>query len=532
METSRVTASIRKEVHYGDRVIDCYAERPGSIDAMLAASVRRAGGSIALEDGDLAISYDQLELHAARLAGALQGRGVARGDRVAIILDNRPEFLIGLLACAKLGAIAVPMGIRLRRPEIEFICRDCDPRAVIHEAELEQHLPELAAVPCFAVAGDPTRSERFETLLAEGSPIAPIAVAEDDPFCIMYTSGTTGRPKGAVITHLSMVHSCMHWVDRLGLPTGISTVLAIPASHVSGLGGVVMPFLFLGGRVILTRGFKAGHLIDLLVAKRVEHALLVPAMYNLCLRDERIQNADLGAWRWAVYGGAPMPEPTIRRFAEILPQLHMCNAYGATETTSPATIMDPGQGTARSDSIGRTVACGDIRVMDENGCEVPPGQPGELFIAGPMIVREYWRNAEATRAAFPSGYWRSGDIGAIDADGYVRIFDRKKDMINRGGYKVFAAEVENVLSDHPDIVESAVVGAPDDVLGEVVVAFIQAAGEIDVAAVKAFCAERMADYKVPGHLVVRTAPLPRNANGKLQKDVLRGAIPALPRRST
>jgi long-chain acyl-CoA synthetase len=524
---------IRKEVHYGDRVVDCYEERHASVQALVAAAVASAGDRVAVEDGELLLTYDALESRVARLAGAFRARGVASGDRVAIILDNRAEFVITLLACVRLNAIAVPMGTRLRGPEIAFICRDSEPRLVIHEAALAGQLPGDAAMPGLArvaVAGDPAAADSFERLMAEAEPVDPAPVAEDDPFCIMYTSGTTGRPKGAVITHLGVVHSCMHWVERLGLTEGISTLLVIPVSHVSGLAGVLMPLLHLGGRIIMMRTFKAAALVDIMAAKRVEHALLVPAMYNLCLRDEAILEADLGAWRWAVYGGAPMPEPTIRRFAEILPRLHMCNAYGATETSSPVTIMAPGKGLERSDSIGRTVACGDVRVMDEAGREVPPGQSGELFIAGPMVVPGYWRNEEATRAGFASGYWRSGDIGSIDDEGYVRIFDRKRDMIIRGGYKVFPAEVENVLCDHPGVVEAAVIGAPDEVLGEIVVAFVQSAADgVEADALTRFCAERMADYKVPDRLRIRTEPLPRNANGKLQKDELRREIPDLAR---
>jgi long-chain acyl-CoA synthetase len=519
---------IRKEVHYGDRVVDCYEERHASVQAMFTAAVESSSDRVAVEDGELALTYAALESEVGKLTGALHARGVGPGDRVAVILDNRAEFVITLLACVRLNAIAVPMGTRLRGPEIEFICRDSEPRMVIHEAALAGQLP--GDVAAFAVAGDPAAPGSFEALMAEAEPVEPAPVAEDDPFCIMYTSGTTGRPKGAVITHLGVVHSCMHWAERLGLTNGISSLLVIPVSHVSGLAGVLMPLLHLGGRIVMMRTFKAAALVDVMATRRIEHALLVPAMYNLALRDEAILDADLGAWRWAVYGGAPMPEPTIRRFAEILPNLHMCNAYGATETTSPATLMAPGKGLERSDSIGHTVACGDIRVMDEAGREVPPGQSGELFIAGPMVVPGYWRNENATRAGFASGYWRSGDIGSIDAEGFVRVFDRKRDMIIRGGYKVFPAEVENVLCDHPGVVEAAVIGAPDEVLGEIVVAFVQSTADgVDADALTSFCAERMADYKVPDRLRIRTEPLPRNANGKLQKDELRREIPNLAR---
>jgi acyl-CoA synthetase (AMP-forming)/AMP-acid ligase II len=207
----------------------------------------------------------------------------------------------------------------------------------------------------------------------------------------------------------------------------------------------------------------------------------------------------------------------------------MCNAYGATETTSPATIMPPGEGVAHLDSIGKVVPCGDIRVMDDAGREVAPGETGEFWIAGPMVVPGYWRNAAADVASFAGGYWKSGDIGSIDAQGYVRIADRKKDMINRGGFKVYPAEVENVLCAFPGVVEAAVVGRPDEMLGEKVVAFVNAHDDaVNAQAIRAFCVERMADYKVPGQVVIGRNALPRNANGKIQKAELRQTAQRLP----
>ena len=274
--------------------------------------------------------------------------------------------------------------------------------------------------------------------------------------------------------------------------------------------------------------FKRRAALELAERERITHALMVPAMYGLCLLEADLADFDLKSWRIAAYGGAPMPEPTITRFADAFPWLAMCNAYGATETTSPATIMPPGKGTAHADSVGRVVTCGDIRVMDVHGCEVPPGSDGELWIAGPMVVPGYWRNPEATVASFVGGYWKSGDIGSIDADGYVRIADRKKDMIIRGGFKVYPAEVESVLAGLEGVVEAAVVGRADAMLGEAVVAFVTTTGGgLTSHEVRTWCAERLSDYKVPADVVIEEAALPRNANGKIQKETLRMRAAAL-----
>jgi acyl-CoA synthetase (AMP-forming)/AMP-acid ligase II len=217
-----------------------------------------------------------------------------------------------------------------------------------------------------------------------------------------------------------------------------------------------------------------------------------------------------------------MPEGTIRALAQKLPQLILVNAYGATETASPTTCMPLGRQAAHLDSVGVVVPCGELRVMDDVGGEVPIGASGEIWIAGPMVVPGYWEDAAATQSEFCDGYWKSGDIGSIDADGYVRILDRKKDLINRGGYKVYCAEVENVLSLHPAVVESALVARPDPVLGEKAHAFVLVSDPACTAeALRAHCARHLADYKLPDFITFVERPLPRNANGKLLKRSLR-----------
>jgi acyl-CoA synthetase (AMP-forming)/AMP-acid ligase II len=252
------------------------------------------------------------------------------------------------------------------------------------------------------------------------------------------------------------------------------------------------------------------------------HTVLVPAMYNLCLLQADFDRHDLSAWRIGGYGGAPMPLPTITRFAEKLPRLGLMNLYGATETTSPATMM-PAQETGRHPaSVGVAVPCGELRVMDDAGREVAPGESGELWIKGPMVVAGYWNDAAATACEFTGGFWHSGDIGALDAEGFVYVLDRKKDMINRGGYKIYTAEVESTLLEHPAIAEAAVVAVPCPVLGERVHAFITLRDSaVTSEALRAFCLERLADYKAPESFSLRSAPLPRNANGKVLKRALR-----------
>ncbi len=492
----------------------------------MATIVAERPGAIAVVEGIERLTYAELYSQAGSLAAMLAVSGVGAGDRVAVMLANGVDAIRAVVAILRLGAVLVAIGARSRAPELDYICADCTPSAIIYEPEFTEVIGGAPAVPS---ARFDVTAAAWRTAIARGDVPPTIAsVDEEDMFAILYTSGTTGQPKGAMLTHLGAIHSCLHWRDAFKLGDDERTLVCVPWAHVSGLCGVVMPFLYLGGTLVMLPNFKRRAALELAARERITHALMVPAMYGLCLLEADLANFDLKCWRIAAYGGAPMPEPTITRFAGAFPWLAMCNAYGATETTSPATIMPPGEGTERLASIGRVVRCGDIRVMDDHGCEVPVGTDGELWIAGPMVVPGYWRNPEATAAAFVGGYWKSGDIGSIDAEGYVRIADRKKDMIIRGGFKVYPAEVESVLAGLDGVIEAAVVGRNDDMLGEAVVAFVTAEdGRLTADCVHAWCEERLSDYKVPRDIVIEADALPRNANGKIQKADLRKRATAL-----
>lgn len=521
-----VAPSTRHELHYGDRLVRAYAERSPGIDAMFRASVAAHPAAVAIVDGDGRWTYTELDRIVDRVAGNLSALGLASGDRIALLLGNRWEFVAAILAAARLGAIVVPINIRHRRPENDFVLAHCGARVLIHDADQGPNIPLAETVPelrhRFSCGGPISGSAPFETLLADAHPAPHVVTPEDSCYCILYTSGTTGRPKGAMLTHFGCVASCLHFRYGLGMRPGDSTILAVPGSHVTGLVAIILSMLAVGGSVAMMGAFRARDYLDMAARLRITHALMVPAMYNLCLLDPDFDRFDLSTWRIGGYGGAPMPEATIASLAEKLPNLTLVNAYGATETTSPATMMPLGQGRSRADSVGRPVTCGDIRIMDDEGREVAPGEAGEIWIGGPMVVPGYWNNPEANRANFAAGYWKSGDIGSMDAEGFVRIFDRKKDMINRGGYKVFSAELENELAYHPGVLEVAVIGRPDPVLGERVQAFVvRKDPALTAEALRAFCAERMSDYKVPDRVDFLDQPLPRNANGKVLKAELR-----------
>lgn len=510
---------LRTETHW-DRVISCYSERAANLADQIEKVAMERHDAIAVVEGEDRLSYADLYAQGSSLAAFLAAGGVGSGDRVAVMLANGIDAVRVVVAILRLGAVLVAVGTRSRAAELDHVCADCTPIAIIYGPEFAEVVASTRAAPA---ARYDISTSTWQTALITSRQQLPIAhVDEDALFAILYTSGTTGRPKGAMLTHLGVIHSCLHWRDAFGLGQDERTLVCVPWAHVSGLCGVIMPFLYLGGTLIMLAEFKRRAALEIAARERITHALMVPAMYGLCLLEPDLADFDLKSWRIAAYGGAPMPEPTIVRFAAALPWLAMCNAYGATETTSPATIMPPGAGTARADSIGRVVTCGDIKVMDNTGNEVTPGTDGELWIAGPMVVPGYWRSPQATAASFVGGYWKSGDIGSIDAEGYVRIADRKKDMIIRGGFKVYPAEVESVIAGLGGVVESAVVGRPDPMLGEKVVAFVTTHNnDLTPQRIRSWCAERLSDYKVPGAVVITSSALPRNANGKIQKAELR-----------
>ena len=416
---------LRLETHHG-RVVRCFTERPPSIDAMFRAACEARAQELAVLDGPRRLTYAVLDAAVEGAVRGLSGLGIGAGDRVALLLANRAEFLILVLACARMGAIVVPMGVRQRAPETDFLLNQCEAAALFHEADLAEHLPPSEATPSvrrrIALADD---GAAWAAFIAAGKAVDLEPIHEDQPFAILYTSGTTGRPKGAIQTHCGVVHSCLHFTRHLGLRTGERTLLAVPASHVTGLVAILLATIGVGGASLMMREFKARRFLEMAAAEGMTYTLMVPAMYSLCLLAPEFQGFDLSAWRVGGFGGAPMPVSVIGRLADALPALGLFNIYGATETTSPAVIMPPGLTARRPDRIGRAVACCDLAVMDDDGREVAPGESGEIWMAGPHVIPGYWRNPEADTGAFTGGWWRSGDIGSKDANGLVSVFDRK-----------------------------------------------------------------------------------------------------------
>lgn len=523
--TTSIPPTLRFESHYGSRLVRCYAGRPQSVDAMFRRTVRAQPDRLAVADESERLSYRDLDRRVDAVAGNLAARGYRKGDRLGLLVGNRTAFLVVVLACARLGAIVVPMSTRQTRSEVTFVVNQCGARGLVFDAAFEAAVPDGGAAPslgdrfCVGPTGN-SSSTPFDALLVPARAPA-CAIAEEDIFSLLYTSGTTGRPKGACLTNLGTIHSTLNYRHGMGLEDGEVSVLAVPASHVTGLVAILLTMIEVAGTTIMMREFKARAFLEIAARERMTHALMVPTMYNLCLMEKAFTSFDLATWKVGGFGGAPMPESTIERLAEALPDLVLLNIYGSTETTSPVTMMPRGAIADHIDTVGKVLPTAHIIVVDDLGNEVPPGQTGELWIGGPMVIPHYWDNADADASSFFSGYWRSGDIGSIDADGFVRVLDRKKDVVNRGGYKIYSIEVENVLAQHPGVVESAIVPRPDPVLGQLVHAYVVVRdASVTDAALRAHCAKELSDYKLPSSFTLMAGPLPRNANGKVQKTVL------------
>lgn len=530
------TPAIRWEGHYGDRIVRCYSDRPRSVEDMLAHAAAECPEAVAFVDSERRRTYAELNATADLVAGGLMARGVQPGDRVALLLDNRGEFAEAFFGILRAGAIAVPLNPRDQQPELEYLIGHAEAKVLIHESHLTQRLPEATAIPsvhCRICVGAPvTGSEPFAAL-AEAKRSQPQSVPEDSTAVILYTSGTTGKPKGAMLTNLSIVSATMNYQICWELTDRDKGLLAVPVSHVTGLVAIMLTMVRVRGTTIFMRDFQASRFLALAAAERMTYTLLVPAMYNLCLLQTKFETFDLSHWRVGGYGGAPMPPATIARLATKMPWLRLVNAYGATETTSPSTLMPIGQGPRYPDRVGMPVPTAEILVVDEAIREVPIGTSGDILIRGSHVVAGYWRDNEATKASFCAGFWKSGDVGAVTEDGYLKLHDRKKDLINRGGYKVYSAEVESVLMQHAEVAEAAVVAVPDPVLGEKSHAVVYLkGGSMDTSNLKSFCAERLSDYKVPDFVTFVGDPLPRNAAGKVLKRKLSGVLADQSRAST
>ena len=473
---------------------------------------------VALEDAATGrrLSYAELDDRAARAAAIMAARRIGRGDRVALLARNRLEFFELLFACAKLGAILVPLNWRMPPAELDGLIADCEPSLLFHDAEAAGAVGRLASPPpAIALGGE------YEALAATARPHRgrrwwPAETA----WYLLYTSGTTGRPKGVVYLYRMALANQVNIGTCIGLRPGDTTIAFLPFFHTAGINLHALPTLMTGGTVLLLDGFDADRLVRLLAGRRLDAFFAVPTVYQALLDHPDFAAAPLDHVRHWGCGGAPLPDALAEAYRAL--GLRLCNGMGMTETGPTAFLIDPADAWDRIGSVGKPQLLCSARLVDETGRDVAEGEVGDLLFSGPAVTPGYWRNEEATRAAFTDEGWlRSGDLARRDRDGFYYIAGRRKEMFISGGENVYPIEVENVLSAHPDVVDSAVIGEADPKWGEVGRAFVQLSprarlGEADLAA---YCRQRLAAFKVPRRFDF-VADFPRTSAGKIQKHLL------------
>ncbi|HEY1826747.1 MAG TPA: long-chain fatty acid--CoA ligase [Acidimicrobiales bacterium] len=472
------------------------------------------------------MTYGEMAAKAVALAAGLHQRGVRRGDVVGLLSYNCPEFLQTIFAANYLGAIAMPINWRLAAAEVRFILEHSQASAFVCDAALLD-VGERATEGAHELVRACIATSAHDGWLAladlECTPPPPPAHAEaDDIHRLMYTSGTTGRPKGVMITHANLAWKNLAHVlefdftsDDLGLACG-------PLYHVGALDLTTTSLLAVGGTVIIHRTFDAAAVVDELEQSRVTTTWLAPAMVNAIMGLPDLAGRDLSSVRVIINGGEKMPIPLIERIQRTFPSAWFADAYGLTETVSGDTFLDRASLLSKLGSVGRACRFVELDIWDEDGRSLPAGARGEVVLRGPKVFKGYWRDADATAQAFVGGWFHTGDIGVRDEDGYLFIVDRLKDMIVSGGENIAGSEVERVLYEHPAVLEAAVVGRPDPKWGEVPFAFVvlRPGHEVPSDALVTHCAEHLARFKVPKGVAFLDA-LPRNPSGKVLKRDLR-----------
>ncbi|MEV5596473.1 long-chain fatty acid--CoA ligase [Streptomyces sp. NPDC052496] len=488
------------------------------IGAWAARRARRTPHRTAVVHGDgRRISYAGLYEHATRIAHTLRHHGVRKGDRVGFLGPNRPEFLASLFAAGLLGAVFVPFNVRLSPPELSYQLADCGARVLLRSGR-SPGAPAGTGVPVVEVdaAGG----------AGPGTPVEE-AVAPDDPCVILYTSGTTGRPKGAVLTHANLTWNAVNVLIDEDLTADETALIAAPLYHAAALGMQALPVLLKGGTCVLMETFEAGAALEAVERYGITSLFGVPTMFRRIAAHPRWRSADLSSLRTLVCGGAPVPEPLIDTYARR--GLTLRQGYGMTEAAPGVSLTQEQHTGAGPGYAGVPHFFTDIRVVppetDSPATPVPaapvPGT-GELLVRGPNVMTGYWNRPQETRAAFTDGWLRTGDVARTDTDGGVTIVDRIKEVIISGGENIYPSEVEHALLAHPDVAECAVIPVPDPEWGEVGRAVLVAApgATLDPAEVLTSLTGRLARYKIPRTAVV--APdLPRSSTGKAARHHIR-----------
>ena len=486
-----------------------------TVDGVLRRSARRTPARVAVEYGERSWTYEELDDAVSRAASVLLGEGLSRGDRVGAYGHNSDAYLIAFLACARAGLVHVPVNQNLTGDDLAYLLDQSGSTLVLADPDLMDRLPT-------GVRTLPLRDAE-RSLLARLDATAPYDGPEprsEDLVQLLYTSGTTALPKGAMMTHRALVHEYLSAITACDLSAGDRPVHSLPLYHSAQMHVFLLPYLAVGATNVILDAPDGDRLFDLIEQGRADSLFAPPTVWIGLSNRPDFDTRDLSGLRKAYYGASIMPVPVLERLRERLPKLGFYNCFGQSEIGPLATVLAPDEHKGRMDSCGRTVLFVDARVVDEDGKDVPDGTPGEIVYRSPQLCEGYWDKPEETEAAFRDGWFRSGDLAVRDAHGYFTIVDRVKDVINSGGVLVASRQVEDALYTHDAVAEVAVIGLPDERWVEAVTAVVVPRGEVTEAELLTHAREKLSHFKAPKR-VLFVDELPRNASGKILKRELR-----------
>jgi long-chain acyl-CoA synthetase len=495
---------------------------------MIETQAQRLGNKAVIRFYDRDITYRELDEASGSIACGLKGLGIGKGDRVCILMDNSPEYYFAYLGIMKLGAISGPVNCWWQTREIQYLIKDSGAAALIMDANYRPHIEkikgECPGLKHIIERGAPDRTYlSFEEMVSGKAAPEPVNIGLDDISTIVYTSGTTGNPKGVLLSHGNILTNSMQAGKLANIRENDVVMCFLPLFHVNGLVITGTAPMCAGSQIVLRKGFSAGEFWDCVSRYKVSIFSGVPTVYQILLNTPGSEKADVSSLRYGVCGAAPMPVETIRKFEEKFNMI-IIEGYGLTEGTAGATA-NPIDGVRKIGSIGIPLADSEVKIFDDDDREVPQGDVGEIVIRGGNVMKGYYNKPEETAKTLRGGWLHTGDMAYRDADGYLFIVDRKKEMIIRGGENIYPKELEEIMYSHPQVQEVAVVGVKDEIYGEEVMAcIVPKSGEaIDTEAFRQWCKENMASYKVPRYVNIRPQ-LPKNILGKILKKELKAAL--------
>jgi feruloyl-CoA synthase len=498
-----------------------------NIGSLLTQTARKFPEKLAIECEGRSYSYRRFNEEVNKLAHGLLQRGVIKGDKLALMMKNSDHFVFSFLAAAKIGAVVVPINFRLTASEVQYILAQSDAALVICDKEFEKLIEDAILgtdVRFVVTVGEPETEwyYSYNGILSENKTEPDIEVSEQDDLEILYTSGTTGSPKGALFDHDRIFKVGISVVINMGIGQHERILHLAPLFHSAQLNLFLISGVALGATHIIHRDFHPVKALQAIQEHKITHLFAVPAMYNFLLQVPNVADYDLSSIKRCGYGAAPMAPELVKRSIKLFKTDQFYNLCGLTEGGPGGILLDPEGHKLHLGKGGKPIFLTEARVVNEKGMDVRPGEVGEFILRSPMVMKEYYKKPEETKSTLKNGWLYTGDLAMLDEEGYITLVDRKKDMIITGGENVYSVEVEGALFEHPDVLDAAVIGLPDEVWGEVVCAVIvpKEGAVIDEKELRSFCRQRLAGYKIPRRMFIEEQ-LPRNASGKILKYQLR-----------